>query len=53
MGQLKKGCLKLPGALAAADRGHSVTGGKGKLVGIGELGAAGKDGVFLKETLLL
>ena len=53
MGQLKKGCLPLPGHLAAADRGHSFTGGKGKLVGMGELGTAGKDGVVLEETLLL
>ena len=33
--------LSLPGALAAT-RGQSDIGGKGKFVGIGELGAAGR-----------
>ena len=40
-GQLTTGCLPLPGALLELVSKQSLTGGKGKLVGIGESGTPG------------
>ena len=42
LGQDITDSLPLPGAFAIT-RGHSGTGGKGKWVGIGEVGAAGRE----------